>query len=73
MEFKGLKHDTYLQILINKEFKREAQKVALENDENLSEVIRRALEDYIKKHRKNTHAPQEDKPKKRLAKKNKSA
>lgn len=73
MEFKGLKHDAYLQILINKEFKKEVQKIALENDETVSEVIRRALEDYIKKHRKNSNTPQEDKPRKKLAKKKQSA
>lgn len=58
-------YDTTLQILISKELKREAQKVALQNDETLSQVIRRELKWYIEENKAQTL----EKPKKKLIKK----
>lgn len=43
-------YDTTLQILINKELKKKAQSIALQKDESLSQVIRKALTTYVNEH-----------------------
>lgn len=63
MEVQGMKLDSHLQITINKEFKKTVQRIALENDETLCDVVRRCLESYV-----NQNSQQLDTPKK-LAKK----